>query len=237
MPPTREQLLDSVRGCAGILSLLSDRIDGEVFEAAGDQLKVVSNFAVGYNNIDVAEAKRRGIAVGNTPRCAHRCHCRHSCRTHFGSSSAIARGLAERHRRRLENLGNRWAGSAWTCVAKRWVLSGMGRIGQATAERLVRGWGMNLLYTSRSPKPEVERELNGRHVELKELFQRSDFISVHVALSPDTRQLINAELLGCMQPSAVLVNTARGEVIDQAALISALSQHNLFAAGPGCMRS
>lgn len=230
LPPTREQLLESVRGCAGILSLLSDRIDGEVFDAAGDQLKVVSNFAVGYNNIDVAEAKRRGIAVGNTP----------DVLTDATADIAVALMLAAARRLRegwqsvIDGGWKTWEPLGWIGMdlrGKTLGIVGLGRIGQATAERLVRGWGMNLLYTSRSPKPDVERELNGRHVELKELFERSDFISVHVALSAQTRQLINADLLGCMQPSAVLVNTARGEVIDQAALISALRHNNLFAAG------
>ena len=230
LPPTREQLLESVRGCAGILSLLSDRIDGEVFDAAGDQLKVVSNFAVGYNNIDVAEAKRRGIAVGNTP----------DVLTDATADIAVALMLAAARRLRegwqsvVDGGWKTWEPLGWIGMdlrGKTLGIVGMGRIGQATAERLVRGWGMNLLYTSRGAKPDIERDLNGRHVELKELFERSDFISVHVALSADTRQLIDAELLGCMRPTAVLVNTARGEVIDQAALINALRHNNLFAAG------
>ncbi len=121
LPPTREQLLAGVKGCHGILSLLSDRIDGEVMDAAGSQLHVISNFAVGYNNIDVAEAKRRGIAVGNTP----------DVLTDATADIAVALLLAAARRlpeggkapkMAAGRLGNRWVGSAWICVAKRWVL-------------------------------------------------------------------------------------------------------------------
>ncbi len=230
MPPTRQQLLGGVRGCTGILSLLSDRIDAEVFEAAGPELKVVSNFAVGYNNIDVAEAKRRGIAVGNTP----------DVLTDATADIAVALILAAA--RRLRESWQSAIGGGWkTWEPMGWIgmdlrgktlgIVGMGRIGQATAERLVRGWGMKLLYTSRAPKPEIDQQLGGRHVELAELMSQSDFVSVHVALNAATRHLINAAMLERMKSTAVLVNTARGEVIDQAALVDALKSGKLFSAG------
>ncbi len=230
LPPSRQELLAGVRGCAGILSLLSDRIDAEVFDAAGPQLQVVSNFAVGYNNIDVAEAQQRGIAVGNTP----------DVLTDATADIAVALVLAAARRLR-EGWDSVTSGGWKTWEPMGWVgmdlrgktlgIVGMGRIGQATAQRLVRGWDMRLLYTSRSPKPDVDRELQGRHVGLNELFELSDFISVHVALSLQTRHLIGAELLQRARPGCVLVNTARGEVIDQDALVAALTNKQLFAAG------
>lgn len=230
MPPTRTQLLEGVSGCSGILSLLSDQINGEVFDAAGDQLKVVSNFAVGYNNIDVVEAKRRGIAVGNTP----------DVLTDATADIAVALILAAARRVKegwesvVKGDWKTWEPLGWIGMdlrGKTLGIVGMGRIGQATAQRLVRGWDMQLLYTARSRKDDVDRQLNGRHVEIEELFERSDFVSVHVALSRETRHLVNANLLQRMQPTAVLVNTARGEVIDQSALVSALINKQLFAAG------
>ena len=153
MPPTREQLLAGVRGCDGILSLLSDRIDAEVFDAAGKQLRVVSNFAVGHNNIDSAEARRRGIAVGNTP----------DVLTDATADIAVALMLAAARRMHegWESVTNgdwkTWEPMGWIgrdLRGKTLGIVGMGRIGAATAERLVRGWGMNLLYTARSSKPE-----------------------------------------------------------------------------------
>lgn len=230
MPPTRSQLLTGVEGCTGILSLLSDRIDKEVFDAAGPSLRVVSNFAVGYNNIDVAEASLRGIAVGNTP----------DVLTDATADIAVSLLLAAARRMR----------ESWECVPSgRWKtweplgwigqdlkgktlgIVGMGRIGKAVAERLVRGWNMRLLYTSRTAKIDVDRELGGQHASIEALLRQSDFVSLHVALTPTTRHLINASTLQWMKSNAVLVNTARGEVIDQSALVDALRTGQIFAAG------
>lgn len=230
LPPDRATLLAGVHACDGILSMLSDRIDGEVMDAAGSQLKVISNFAVGYNNIDIAEAERRGIAVGNTP----------DVLTDATADIAVALLLAAARRLReswQSVIGGQW--QTWEPLG--WIgrdlrsqnlgIIGMGRIGQAVAERLVHGWGMRLLYTSRSPKPEVDRLLGGRRVELGELLRESDFVSIHVALNAQTRHLLDLNALAQMKPTAVLVNTARGEVIDQTALISVLKEKKLFAAG------
>lgn len=230
LPPTRCELLKGVEGCVGILSLLSDRIDTEVFEAAGPSLRVVSNFAVGYNNVDVTEATRRGIQVGNTP----------DVLTDATADIAVSLLLAAARRMR----------ESWECVPtgrwKTWEplgwigqdlkgktlgIVGMGRIGKAVAERLVHGWKMQLLYTSRSAKKDVDRELGGRHTSIEELLTQSDFVSLHVALTPTTRHLINASALERMKSTAVLVNTARGEVIDQSSLVDALRTGKIFAAG------
>lgn len=230
LPPSRSELLEGVQGCAGILSLLSDRIDGEVFEAAGPQLKVVSNFAVGFNNIDIAQATARGIAVGNTPDVL------------TDATADIAVALLLSMARRLPESGQDVRRGAWkTWEPLGWIgldllgktigIVGMGRIGEATARRLHGGWGMQVLYTSRGAKPDVDQALGAKHVELSELLTRSDFVSIHVALNDQTHHLIGPEEFALMKPTAVLVNTARGEIVDQAALISALSTGQIFAAG------
>ncbi|MEM7479513.1 MAG: D-glycerate dehydrogenase, partial [Planctomycetota bacterium] len=233
MPPTREELLYGVRGCSGILSLLSDRIDAEVCEAAGTQLKVVSNYAVGYNNIDVAEMRRRGIEIGNTP----------DVLTDATADIAVALLLAAaRHFpksildvkagkwRTWEPLG--WVGQDLVSDPPKTLgIIGMGRIGEAVARRMHFGWGMNIVYTARSPKPEVDSQLSAQQVELSTLLETSDFISVHVPLSDQTRHFIGSAEFAAMKPTAVFVNTARGEVVDQDALIHALRSNQIFAAG------
>lgn len=243
LPPTREELLDGVAGCHGILSLLSDRIDAEVCDAAGGQLRVVSNFAVGYNNIDVAEMKRRNIAVGNTPDVLTDA----TADIAVALLLSVARRLSEGSRdvrggrwRTWEPLG--WIGldlvgslsaASGTAAAtpKTLGIVGMGRIGQAVARRLQGGWGMRVLYTSRQPKPSVDAELKARHVELDVLLAESDFISLHVPLNATTNHLIGQRELGLMKPQAILINTARGEVVDQSALVEALRAGRIFGAG------
>ncbi len=230
MPPTREKLLRSVAGCSGILSLLSERINAEVFDAAGPQLRVVSNFAVGFNNIDVVEAHRRGIAVGNTPDVLTDA----TADIAVALMLAAARRLKESWQSVVDGRWKTWEPLGWIgqdVRGKTLGVIGMGRIGQAVARRLVRGWDMRLLYTSRHPKPHADTELNGRHASLEHVLRESDFISIHVALSADTKHLIDQEALDMIKPGAVLVNTARGEVVDQDALLRALQGPKLFAAG------
>ncbi|MFO1062436.1 MAG: D-glycerate dehydrogenase [Pirellulales bacterium] len=230
LPPTRSELLSGVGGCSGILSLLSDRIDDEVLDAAGPELRVVSNFAVGYNNIDTAACARRGIVVGNTP----------DVLTDATADIAVALLLAAARcmktaSQAVDQLGwKTWEPLGWIGAdlkGKTLGIVGMGRIGEATAKRLVHGWDMKLLYTARSNKPSVDSHLKGRRVELDQLLRDSDFVSIHTPLSSDTRHLMNAERLALMKPTAVLVNTARGEVVDQQALEHALRTKMIFAAG------
>ncbi|MEZ6060180.1 MAG: D-glycerate dehydrogenase [Planctomycetaceae bacterium] len=230
LPPPREILLEKSRGCAGVLALLSDRIDAEFFDHAGPQLKVVSNFAVGYNNIDVDEATRRGVAIGNTP----------GVLTEATADIAVALLLAAARRVRegIENVSRRewltWEpmGFIGQDLAGRTLgIAGMGRIGLATAKRLRFGWDMNVIYTSRSPKPDADRQLQARRVSFDELLSESDFISIHTDLNPETQHLFNAAAFSAMKPGAVLVNTSRGGVVDQTALHQALTTGQIFAAG------
>jgi glyoxylate reductase len=229
LPPPRNDLLASVQGCSGIVSLLSDSIDAEVFDAAGPGLKVVSNFAVGVNNIDLAEAKRRGIAVGNTP----------DVLTDATADIAVALLLAAaRHVQPAADSVRQggwktWEPTGWLgcdLVGKTLGIVGMGRIGAAVAKRMAGGWGMQVVYTSRTQKhlPDLP---TARRVSLDELLQSSDFVSLHTDLSEETRGLINRQRLSLMKPTSVLVNTSRGGVIDQDALAEALAAGRPMAAG------
>lgn len=230
LPPTRAELCAGVKGCAGVLSLLSDRMDAEVFDAAGPQLKVVSNFAVGYNNIDITEARKRGILVGNTP----------GVLTEATADIAVALLLAAARRlpegwqavKQLE--WKTWEPLGWMgldLAGKTLGIVGLGRIGSAVAQRLQGGWGMKVLYTARSPKPDFDQKFGARHVRLEELLRESDFISLHVPLNDQTRKLIGSPEFALMKRTAILINTARGEVLDQVALHEALSTQKIFAAG------
>lgn len=230
LPPTRQQLLAGVVGCSGILSLLSDRIDAEVLDAAGDQLRVVSNFAVGYNNIDVETLKEREIQVGNTPDVLTDA----TADIAVALLLAVARRLFEGWRAVEEGQWKTWEPLGWIGLdlrGKTVGIVGMGRIGEAVARRLHGAWGMKILYCSRSRKHELESALGARHVALDELAQSSDIVSVHAPLTAQTTNLIDARILSIMKPSSVLINTSRGEVVDQDALIRALSKKQIFGAG------
>jgi len=229
LPPSREELLQAAGGCVGLVTLLSDRIDGEVFDAAGSGLRVISNFAVGVNNIDLVEAKRRGIAVGNTPDVLTDA----TADIAIALLLAAARNLKAASDEVCEGRWKTWEPTGWLgcdLVGRTIGIVGMGRIGFAVAKRLAGGWGMKVLYTSRSDKhaaglPSFQR------VGLDELLANSDFVSLHVDLNDQTRGLIGCRELALMKPTAVLVNTARGGVIDQNALADALTNNRIFAVG------
>jgi lactate dehydrogenase-like 2-hydroxyacid dehydrogenase len=207
LPPDRDALMRHAHGAVGLLTLLSDQIDAGVMEAAGPSLRGIANYAVGYNNIDVQEAKRRSIAVGNTPEVLTDATADIAvglvlaAARHFQEGMLQVRALQWRTWEPLGLLGQDLSGKTLGIV-------GMGRIGAAVARRLVRGWQMKLLYTSRSDKPRIDSELGGRRVSLEELLANSDVISLHTDLNPSTRHLINRETLSRMKRNAVLVNTA-----------------------------
>lgn len=229
LPPGPQQLRDAVRNCDGLLCLLTDKIDAELLDAA-PTLKVVSNFAVGVNNIDLAACTARGIPVGNTP----------GVLTEATADIAVtlllaaARRLGESMTDAKEGRWLTWEPMGWLgqdLPGRTLGIVGLGRIGYAVARRLHFGWGMKILYTARSPKPEAEAELAARHVDLDTLLAESDFVSVHADLNPSTVKMFGAEQFAKMKPSAVFVNTARGPHVDQAALAHALRCGQIFAAG------
>jgi glyoxylate reductase len=228
-PPERGELLDAVRGVSGILSTATEKMDGELMDAAGEDLKVIANMAVGYDNVDVEASAERGIVVTNTPGVLDET----TADVAFMLLLAAARRLGEGER--LLRAGRwEWWGpkqlmgrDVW---GKRLGIVGFGRIGQAVARR-ARGFGMEVLYHNRSRKEEAEQELGARYVEFDELLETVDFVSVHTPLTDETHHLIGPKELGRMKPTAVLVNTSRGPVVDEAALADALAAGRIFAAG------
>jgi glyoxylate reductase len=228
-PPERGELLDAVRGVSGILSTATEKMDGELMDAAGEDLKVIANMAVGYDNVDVEASAERGIVVTNTPGVLDET----TADVAFMLLLAAARRLGEGER--LLRAGRwEWWGpkqlmgrDVW---GKRLGIVGFGRIGQAVARR-AKGFGMEVLYHNRSRKEEAEQELGARYVEFDELLETVDFVSVHTPLTDETHHLIGPKELGRMKPTAVLVNTSRGPVVDEAALADALAAGRIFAAG------
>lgn len=220
-PPPREVLLESVRGVEGILSLLNDRIDGEVMDAAGGGLKIISNYAVGFDNVDVNAATARGILVGNTP----------GVLTETTADLAFALLMAAA-RRLMEGVDYIRRGG-WETFEPMTLLGrdiygatlgivGMGRIGRAVARR-ARGFDMEVLYHNRGGGTAAGGDGGAKRCEtLDELLEKSDFVSLHVPLTTGTRHLIDRAALGKMKKTAVLVNTARGPVVDTEALYEAL---------------
>jgi len=228
-PPERDELLEAVRGANGVLSTATEKMDGEVMDAAGRGLEVIANMAVGYDNIDVQAASERGIVVTNTPGVLDET----TADVAFLLVLAAARRLGEGER--LLRAGEwEWWGPkqlrGFDVWGKRLGIVGLGRIGQAVARR-GRGFGMEILYHNRSRKEEAEEELGARYLELDELLRESDFVSIHTPLTDETRHLIGERELGLMQETAVLVNTSRGPVVDEGSLADALEDKRIFAAG------
>jgi len=229
LPPSPEVLRERVRDCDGLVSLLTDKIDAALL-AGGPKLKVISNFAVGVNNIDLAAATERKIPVGNTP----------GVLTEATADIAVtlllaaARRLGESATDAKEGRWLTWEPKGWLgadLVGRTLGIVGMGRIGHAVAKRLHFGWGMKVLYTARSPKPEIDAELGATAVSLETLLAESDFVSVHADLNPTTKGMFGARQFAAMKRSAVFVNTARGPHVDQVALAGALRSGTIFAAG------
>lgn len=229
LPPMPDELARLLRGCDGAVTLLSDRIDGAVLDRE-PQLRVVANYAVGYDNVDVLAATERGVAVCNTP----------DALTHATADLAFALLMASG--RRLVEAAAYVRADRWQTWGSQLLLGqefhgrtlgivGPGRIGTEVARRGT-GFGMRLLGWSRSGRLSDDATALGMTpVGLDELLARSDFVSIHVPLTDATRHLIGARELGLMKPTAILVNTARGPVVDQAALVRALAEGTIAGAG------
>lgn len=213
----------------GILSMLTDRLDRELLTAC-PRLRVIGNCAVGFDNIDVAAATDLGIQVCNTPDVLTDA----TADLTWALILSVGRRIAEADRYVREGSFERWQIGAFLGAAvhgKTLGIVGLGRIGQAVARR-GRGFGQRILYTQRRRAPAaLESELGAEYVPLEELLARSDFVSVHVPLTPGTRHLLDAAALARMKPSAILINTGRGPVIDEDALVAALAQGTIAGAG------
>ena len=227
---SRQELLRRVAGADAIVSLLTERIDAELLDAAGPQLKVVANVAVGYDNIDVPACTERGIIATNTPGVLTEA----TADIAFGLILMATRRLGEGER--LIRSGQAWKWGMFFLLGsslqgKTLGVVGMGGIGQATARR-AKAFGMEIVYQSRSEiDPAIAAELGARRVELDELLTISDVVSLHCPYGPATHHLIGAEQLATMKKSAYLVNTARGPIIDEAALALALREEQIAGAG------
>ena len=229
LPPLAEELRKRIKDCDGLVSLLTDRIDAALLETA-PRLKVVSNFAVGFNNVDVPACTARGICVGNTP----------GVLTDATADIAVtlllaaARRLGESATDAREGRWITWEPLGWLgqdLGGRTLGIVGMGRIGLAAAKRLHHGWGMKVLYTARSDKPDADKELGAKRVELDTLLAESDYVSLHADLNPTTKGLFGLEQFRKMKRTAVFVNTSRGPLVDQVALAKALRTGTIFAAG------
>jgi glyoxylate reductase len=229
LPPSRETLLKKVQGIDGLLCLLTDPVDAELMDVAGPGLKVISNHAVGFDNVDVAEATRRGIPVGNTPGVLTDTTADFA----FALMMSIARRVVEADR---YTRAGRWKTWGPKVLLGRDVtgatlgLLGFGRIGKGMAKRAV-GFDMHVLY--HDPYAEDDpyaQELGAKHVDLETLYAEADFISVHTPLNEETFHLLGADAFRQTKPTAILINTARGPIVDPEALYHALTHNQLAAA-------
>ena len=221
-PPTTEQLLEKVVEADGILTNIMDRIDADVFQAA-HRLKVVSQLGVGVDNIDVAEATRRGVLVGNTPGVLAKA----TADIAFGLLMSAARRISEGDRwLRAGNWKMQYHPMVWLGAEVHGAtlgIVGMGQIGVEMAKR-ARGFDMRVIYYSRTRKPELESELGMEYFEPSDLLSTADFVTLHIPLTLETRHFIGERELQLMKPTAILINAARGAVVDSQALYTALKE-------------
>ena len=224
------ELHEAIAGADVVVTLLHDKVDDAFLDAAGDQLRAVCNVAVGFDNIDVPAATKRGVLVTNTP----------AVLTEATADLAMTLILAVTRRigegERLIRSREPWSWHMFMLLGtglqgKTLGVVGMGAIGQSLARR-AKAFGMDIVYSDARQAPaEVEQELGARRVELDELLRTADVVSIHAPLMDETRHLINADTLGLMKESAYLVNSARGPIIDEAALVDALKAGKIAGAG------
>ena len=228
-PPERDELLEAASGAEGVISTVTEKIDGEFMDAAGEGLKVIANLAVGYDNVDVEAANERGVIVTNTPGVLDET----TADVAFMLLLAAARRLGESERTLRAGKWEWWGPTLFMgpdVWGKKLGIIGLGRIGQAVARR-AKGFDMEILYHNRSRKVEAERELGARYMDLGELLETADFVTIHTPLTDETQHLIGQAELHKMKSEAVLVNTSRGPVVDEGALADALAEGRIFAAG------
>ncbi|OLO28651.1 D-glycerate dehydrogenase [Alkalihalophilus pseudofirmus] len=226
---TKEQLIQAVADKDAIISLLVNEIDAAVMDAA-PHLKVISNYAVGFNNIDVDAAQERGIIVTNTPDVLTES----TADLTWALLLAVARRIPESDRYTREGKFVGWAPELLlgrTVYGKTLGIIGMGRIGEAVARR-AKGFGMNIVYYNRRPlSTEKELELDASYASLEEVISQAEFLSLHTPLTPETRYLIDENELKAMKDTAYLINTSRGPLVNEKALVNALKEKAIAGAG------
>ncbi|QOJ00502.1 MAG: D-glycerate dehydrogenase [Phycisphaeraceae bacterium] len=231
--PDRDWVLRHIAGTHAVVTMFSDKVDSHFLDAAGPNLRIVANFAVGYDNIDLSACRARGVAVSNTP---------HAVTEGTADLAWLLILAAARHLPAADRFARsgQWAQRGTLAMndflgqdltGKTLLIVGAGRIGHATALRSL-GWGMRILYTARSKHWDFElAPLAATRVPLDEGLAQADAVSIHCPLTPETKHLINRDRLALMKPTAILVNTARGPVVDEHALADALATGRLYAAG------
>lgn len=228
-PLTGEELVAKVKGADALLCLLTDRIDGDLMDAAGPQLKVISNYAVGFDNIDVKAATDRQIPVCNTPSDeVNEAVAEHT----WVLIMAVARRVIEADEFVRQGGYKGWGPNLFlgpSIIGKTLGIIGLGRIGSLVARR-AKGYNLTVLYNKHEPDIEAEKELGVIFASLDELLAKSDFVTIHVPLTEETRHMIGAEALAKMKKGSYLVNTARGPIVDEKALTAVLQAGNLAGA-------
>ena len=228
-PLTQEELLNKAKGADGLLTLLTDRIDGDLMDAVGPQLKMISSYAVGFDNIDVKAASDRGIVVTNTPSDeVNEAVAEHT----WALILALSRRIVEADEATRRGMYRGWEPDIFlgiNLIGKTLGIIGLGRIGTMVARR-AKGYNMTVVYNKHSPDPEAESQLGVRFVTLEELLASSDVVTLHVPLTEETRHMINSATLAKMKKGNFLINTARGPCVDEHALIESLKSGHLGGA-------
>jgi len=225
---TKEELLEKIKDKDAVITQLTDRVDKDFFEAAKN-VKIVANYAVGFDNIDLEEATKRGVYITNTPDVLTNA----TAELAWALLFAAARRVVEADKFMRAGKFQGWAPMLFLgkgVTGKTLGVIGAGRIGQAFA-KMAKGFEMKILYNARTPKPEFEKETGAKYVDLDTLLKESDFVSIHLPLTPETRHLIGERELKLMKNSAILINTGRGPVVDEKALVKALKEKWIYAAG------
>lgn len=228
-PLSRNQLLQKIKGCHAVLCLLNDGMDEEAMKIAGPQLKVISNYAAGYNNIQLQAAKQNKIIVTHTPDVLTET----TAECAWALAFAVSRRVVESDAVTRSGKFTGWGPLDYLGMdfyKKTVGIIGAGRIGSAFAF-MSQGFQMKVLYHSRSQNKLLEEKLNAKKTDLKTLLQQSDLISLHVPLTDQTQHLMTSNEFKIMKPTAILINTSRGSVMDEKALVQALKQKQIFGAG------
>lgn len=227
---SKEELKKAINGYDGLLCLLTDKIDADVLDAAGKQLKIVANYAVGFDNIDTKAAAERKIFITNTPGVLTEAVAEHT----FALLMAAAKHIVEADRFVREGKYKQWEPKGFLgpqIWGKTIGIVGLGRIGSFVTQIAHGGYNMEVLYYDVSKNPEFEMRFSAKYTQMSDLLKQSDFVTIHVPLLPETHHLIGAKELGTMKPTAILINTSRGPVIDEVALVEALKAKKIAGAG------
>jgi len=226
---TKEELMSKITDADAVVTQLRDQVDRE-FMDAGKRLKIIANYAVGYNNIDVEYATRKNIYVTHTPGVLTEA----TADIAWALILAVVRRVVEADRFTRQGKFEGWKPElflGYDIYSKTLGILGMGRIGQAVARRAL-GFGMKIIYHNRKRLPEeIERKYNAQYVDLETLFREADIVSIHTPLTPETHHLVDEKLLSLMKPSAFLINTSRGAVVDERKLYEFLKEGRIAGAG------